>query len=145
MGRIPDAMHWAPIAGAIVLVCLVLAKIDAVRFRKRAVEVSGEVLKIFSHRQHTSYFIKYLYEGSTRIAEYAGPPLLRELKVGDQVQILIDKQAPPDVPLPGEHHNSTTQSGNCQLPGRPLVSLWDVVVVAICVFLIARYFTAQSP
>lgn len=142
MGRIPDASHWAPIAAGIVLVCFVLAKIDALRFRKRAVEVSGEVLKIFSHRQHTSYFIRYLFEGSTRIAEYAGPPLLRELKVGEQVQILIDRTAPPDVPLPGDRHNASTQTGNCQLPGRPLLSLWEALVVAVCLFLIGRYFAA---
>ena len=141
MGRIPDAMQWAPIAGGIVLVCFVLAKIDAIRFRKRAVEVSGEVLKIFSHRQHTSYFIRYLYDGSTRVAEYAGPPLVRELKVGERIQILIDGKAPPDVPVPESFHNAKTQTGNCRLPGQPLISLWDVLIVGICVYLIGRHFT----
>ena len=140
MGRIPDVGYWAPIAGGIVLACFVLAKIDAVRFRKRALEVSGEVLKIVNHRQHTSYFIKYEYEGATRVAEWAGLPLVRELKEGERVQILIDRTAPPDVPLPDKFHIATTQGGNCRLPGQPLISLWDVVVVGICVYLIARYF-----
>jgi len=140
MGRIPEATHLAPIAAGIVLVCFVLAKIDAIRGRKRAVEVSGEVLKIFSHRQHTSYFIKYEYEGSTRIAEYAGAPLLREFKEGERIQIMIDSAAPPDVPLPDKWHSSASQGGNCEMQGNPLVSLWDIVVVGVCVYLIARFF-----
>ena len=142
MGRIPDTIEWAAIAAGVVLVCFVLAKINAVRFRKRAVEVSGEVLKIFGHRQHTSYFIRYWYGGSPRIAEYAGLPLVREFKEGEQVQILIDRTAPPDVPVPDVRHSASSGGGNCQLPGRALVSLWDLLVVVICIYMLGRYFAS---
>ena len=138
MIRSLDSSGAAQIAAVIVLICFVLAKVHLIRFRKHAVEVSGEVLKIFPHRQHTSYFIKYDYDGATRVAEYAGMPLVRELEIGEQVIILIDSTRPPDVPVPGKRHNATSQSGNCRLPGQPLISIWDLLVVGLCAYFVAK-------
>jgi hypothetical protein len=49
-----DISPWGAIAGAVVLVLFVLAKLSVLRFRKHAVEVSGEVMQIFGRRQHTA-------------------------------------------------------------------------------------------
>lgn len=135
------AWHVDALFGALMLVYIAYAKVSAYRFRKRAVLVKGVVLKVFPHSRFTSYFVSYAHDGSTRVAEYCGAPLIREYKVGATLEILIDGSAPPDVPLPGEWHNAPgAHSGNCSLPGAMLFTPWDFVYVLASVYLVAQSF-----
>jgi hypothetical protein len=98
----------------------VVDKIDVVRFHRTAVQVRGVVLKVFGHGKHTSYFLRYEYEGKSRVAEYCGVPLFKEYKVGEELDVLIDSMHPPDVSVPDKLHVATSTVGNCTLPGLSL-------------------------
>ena len=128
------------IFAVIVLVYVVFGKWAELRFRRRAVLVKGEVLKVFPHRHVTSYFVRYEFDGLSRTAEYCGAPLLREFSPGDAIELLIDGSAPPDTPAPDRWHNAPgAHSGNARRPGAPLVSLFDFIYVGVALYLIATH------
>ena len=124
--------------GSLFLMYGVYTKLMLVRFRKTALEVSGVVLKVFPHSRSTSYFLAYDYEGTRRIAEYSGPPLLRQYEPGASIRVLIDPSAPPDVPLPGDTHVLWFGSvgGNCILADQPLLTFADALIVGAFVYLL---------
>ena len=127
MTEILDALRWEPILGWSLLGLLVLGKIDLVRFRRDAVQVRGVVLKIVGYSQHTPYFLRYEYEGKSRVAEYYGVPLFREYEVDEELDVLIDSTTPPDVSVPDKLYVATSTGGNCTLPGLRLFTLTDAL------------------
>jgi hypothetical protein len=138
MGDLFAVENWGRIAAVVTIGFFVLQKIGSLKFRKRAVEVSGQVLKIFPYSRHTAYFIAYEYQGTRRVAEYSGLPLVPEYKVGEQLQIMIDGSNPPNVELPDKRPPSTGTGAACYLPGEPLISLLDILIVGVCIFAIVR-------
>lgn len=140
MFEILDALRWEPFVGWGLLGAIVLGKIGLVRFRRDAVQVRGTVLKIFGHGKHTSYFLRYEYEGKSRVAEYCGVPLFREYKIGEELDVMIDSTNPPDVSVPDKLHVATSTEGNCTLPGLRLFTLADALLLGISVYFIGESF-----
>jgi hypothetical protein len=128
--------RWEPVVGGLLLVFFVLSKIGLVRFRRSAVQVRGVVLKSFGHGKHTSYFLRYEYEGRSRVAEYCGVPLFQEYKIGEELEVLIDSTSPPDVSVPDKCHVATSTEGNCMLPGLRLFTLTDALLLGVYGYLI---------
>jgi hypothetical protein len=132
--------HGDTLLGVFLLTYVAYCRWSEWRFRRRAVRVSGEVLKAFPHNNFVSYFVAYTHGDTPRVAEYCGPALIGTLKPGDKIDMLIDAHNPPDVPVPDGSHIKWfgAGGGNCSSSEDGLFSPWDFLTLAAAIFLIAR-------
>jgi hypothetical protein len=131
--------------GLVFLAFIVYGKWADYRFRKQAVLVPGTVRAKVPRRRYTSYYISYRLRDVDRVAEYCGPPLRALWQEGDSVEILIDPSSPPSTNIPeGPVTWSGSGSGNCSVPDRPLLSMWDymhtLIAAAVIVEGLFRHF-----
>jgi hypothetical protein len=134
--------HLDACLGALLLGFVLYSKWVELTHRRRAVRVRAQVVKVFGHRHTTSYFVRYVWEGAERSAEWRGPPLRQRFQPGDELEILVDPHA-PDVPIPEQVHNAPNAamgSGSCSLADEPIWSWWDLAYAAAGVALILRSF-----
>lgn len=115
---------------------IILAKVSERHFRKTAVPVTGKVVKRFPRKHYTSYYVAYHRQDVRRVAEYCGPPMLMRYDEGDNIEILIDPERPPDTAVPGNIAWSGSGSGNCSLVGEPVWKLWDFIYLIAAVGLL---------
>jgi hypothetical protein len=134
--------HLDGLLGAGLLLFLAYSKWIEVTTRRRAVRVTGHVVKVFGHRHATSYFIRYPWQGEERTTEWRGAPMRQQFTPGDAVDILVDPNV-ADVPIPEDTHNAPNAamgSGTCSLAEEPLWSWWDLLYAVAGLALIVRSF-----
>lgn len=134
---------WQALLGAALIGFVLFGKWSELRARKQAVRVRARVVKVFSHRHVTSYFVRYTWQGAERTAEYQGPPLRTQFAEGDTLEILIDPARSPDVAIPDAPHdapNAALTGGTCSLAGAPLWSVWDGLYLVAGIVLIVRSY-----
>lgn len=132
--------HLDALLGAVLLLFLAYSKYSEITARRRAVRVTGQVIKVFGHRHATSYFLRYTWQNAERTTEWRGAPMRQRFSPGDSVDILVDPSA-ADVPIPEETHNAPNAamgSGTCSLADEPLWSWWDLAYAAAGIALIVR-------
>lgn len=108
------------------------------RFRSSALRVPGEVRKFIRYSKHISYYIAYQVEGATRVAEFYGPGPIAIYNVGDTLDILIDPKVLPDVRIPEGTHIRWSRAGNCIPAGGSVVSVFEILLVALGLFLLVH-------
>lgn len=132
---------WQAMLGAALIGFVLFGKWSELRARKHAVRIAARVVKVFSHRHVTSYFVRYSWQGAERTAEYQGPPLRTQFSPGDALEILIDPERTPDVAIPEDTHdapNAGVGGGTCSLAGTPVWSVLDALYLLGGIVLIVR-------
>src|SRR5262245_22440174 len=108
------------------------------RFRKRAMHVAGEVVKVIRYSKHIAYYISYRHGEATKVGEYYGPGLIATYEIGDHVEILVDPKHSADVKIPEGPHVRWSRTGNCIPAESSLVSVLDIAFVVGGLVLVAH-------
>ena len=137
----PVPYHLDAVLGVVVLIMLLAGKLHEVRWRRRAVRVAAVVLKLAPATRHTSYFMKFSWQGSERVAEYRGGPARRRFEAGDALEVLVDPER-PGAPFSSEQPEAAFAScPACEPVAEPLVSFWDVFYGCASIALIVLSIT----